>query len=86
VDRSGRAPVLDRSRAGRRPVALHVRVRQLGTVHPIEGGKTARQVLAEQLDLLRVQMDEVADAVARNDTDSCWPTAGSSRRSSDERT
>lgn len=43
--------------------------RDYANSHPIEEGKTARQVLLEQLDLLSAQMNEVADAVARNDVD-----------------
>src|SRR5262249_15058401 len=42
--------------------------RVYASVHPIENGKTARQVLSDQLDLLQQQMNEVADAVAANDT------------------
>lgn len=64
--------VLQRTVEDYLPTALEAYLnlpRVYATVHPIEGGKTARQVLAEQLDLLKKQMDEVADAVARNDTD-----------------
>jgi hypothetical protein len=43
--------------------------RAYATVHPLEDGKTARQVLEDQLDLLGEQMDQVADAVAKNDAD-----------------
>ncbi len=39
------------------------------TEHPISGGKTAREILAEQLNLLQAQIDEVAIAVNKNDTD-----------------
>jgi hypothetical protein len=41
--------------------------RVYATVQPVKGGKTAKQLLVEQLDLLQQQMDEVADAVAKSD-------------------
>jgi len=37
-------------------------------LHPVRGGKTARQLLLEQLDLLDKQMQEVAVDLAKNDT------------------
>ena len=43
--------------------------RGYATVHRLNGGKTARQLLDEQLDLLGKKMDQVADAVHRGDTD-----------------
>ena len=64
--------VLERTVEDYLPRALQAYVnlpRLYATVHPIQDGKTARQVLGEQLDLLQEQMNEVADAVARNDTD-----------------
>lgn len=38
------------------------------SIHPIRNGKTARQILIEQLDLLDLQMGEVAIDLAKNDT------------------
>ena len=37
-------------------------------LHPVRNGKTARQLLSEQLDLLDKQMVEVAVDLAKNDT------------------
>jgi len=37
-------------------------------LHPVRNGKTARQLLSEQLDLLDKQMAEVAVDLAKNDT------------------
>lgn len=43
--------------------------RAYATVHPIREGKTARQLLADQLDLLLSQMNEIAIAVNKHDAD-----------------
>jgi len=43
--------------------------RTYAALKPLRGTKTAQQVLADQLDLLQQQMNEVADAVAQNDAD-----------------
>ncbi len=43
--------------------------REYADTHPVQEGRTARQVLTDQLDLLAEQMDEVATAVNRNDVD-----------------
>jgi hypothetical protein len=43
--------------------------RAYATVHPIKDGKTAKQILAGQLDLLQGEMNEISDAVNKNDTD-----------------
>jgi hypothetical protein len=43
--------------------------RTYAALKPLRGTKTAEQVLADQLDLLQQQMNEVADAIARNDAD-----------------
>jgi hypothetical protein len=64
--------ILDRTATDYLPTALENYLnlpRVYATVHPLEGGKTARQLLDGQLDLLSEQMDEVADAVAKNDAD-----------------
>lgn len=37
-------------------------------LHPVKGGKTAKQLLVEQLDLLDQQMKEIAQDFYRNDT------------------
>ena len=37
--------------------------------HPVQGGKTPRQLLADQLDLIDEKMREISDAVARDDVD-----------------
>jgi hypothetical protein len=43
--------------------------RTYAVLKPLHGRKTAQQVLADQLELLQEQMNEVADAVAENDAD-----------------
>ena len=43
--------------------------RAYATLHPVQDGKTAKQVLMDQLTLLESKMTEVADDVHRNDTD-----------------
>lgn len=43
--------------------------RTYAALKPLRGTKTAQQVLADQLNLLQEQMNEVADAVAQNDAD-----------------
>jgi len=43
--------------------------REYATEHPISHGKTARDILSEQLDLLQDQVDQIAVAVNKNDTD-----------------
>jgi len=43
--------------------------RAYATLHPVQDGKTAKQVLMDQLSLLESKMTEVADDVHRNDTD-----------------
>jgi hypothetical protein len=43
--------------------------RAYATVHRLDDGRTAAQVLMDQLTLLDTKMDEVADAVNKNDTD-----------------
>ncbi|MGZ4280655.1 MAG: hypothetical protein ACXVQ4_01040 [Gaiellaceae bacterium] len=37
--------------------------------HPVQGGKTAKQLLADQLDLIDEKMREISDAVAKDDVD-----------------
>jgi len=43
--------------------------RAYATLHPVQDGKTAKQVLMDQLSLLESKMTEVAEDVHRNDTD-----------------
>lgn len=43
--------------------------RAYATLHKMPNGKTADQVLSDQLDLLASKMDEVADAVHKKDSD-----------------
>lgn len=43
--------------------------RAYATVHRMDNGRTAAQVLLDQVTLLDTKMDEVADAVNKNDTD-----------------
>ncbi|HEV3097050.1 MAG TPA: hypothetical protein VG104_07880 [Candidatus Dormibacteraeota bacterium] len=43
--------------------------RAYATLHPVQDGKTPKQVLLDQLTLLESKMTEVADDVHRNDTD-----------------
>jgi len=64
--------ILQRTATDYLPTALESYLnlpRAYATMHQLEDGKTARQLLDEQLDLLGEQMDEVADAVAKNDAD-----------------
>jgi len=43
--------------------------RAYATLHPVQDGKTPKQVLIDQLTLLESKMSEVAEDVHRNDTD-----------------
>jgi hypothetical protein len=43
--------------------------RAYADTHPVKDGKTARQLVSEQLDLLSKEMNEVAEAVNRRDLD-----------------
>jgi len=43
--------------------------RAYATLHKMANGKTADQVLSDQLDLLATKMDDVADAVHKKDSD-----------------
>src|SRR5262245_49747928 len=54
------------------PTALQTYInlpRAYATLHPLQGGKTAKQVLLDQLTLLESKLSEVADDVNKNDTD-----------------
>jgi hypothetical protein len=64
--------VLARTATDYLPTAIDTYLKLPGeyaTEHPISGGKTAHEVLSAQLDLLQGQMDEIAIAVNKNDTD-----------------
>jgi hypothetical protein len=49
--------------------------RAYATLHRMPNGKTADQVLSDQLDLLSSKMDEVADAVHKKDSDALLANA-----------
>jgi hypothetical protein len=64
--------VLQRTATDYLPTTVHSYLdlpRQYADTRPIEDGKTAHQVVAEQLDLLASQMDEVVDAANKGDVD-----------------
>jgi hypothetical protein len=64
--------VLARTATDYLPTALESYVnlpRKYATAHPIRGGKTAHELLVDQLELLQVQLDGIALAVNKNDTD-----------------
>jgi len=64
--------VLARTATDYLPTAIDTYLKLPGeyaTEHPISAGKTAHEVLSGQLDLLQGQMDEIAVAVNKNDTD-----------------
>jgi hypothetical protein len=49
--------------------------RAYATLHRMSNGKTADEVLSDQLDLLSTKMDEVADAVHKKDSDALLANA-----------
>jgi len=79
LPRSGALPpgspelfVVERTATEYLPTALESYLnlpRAYATLHPVQNGKTAKQVLMDQLTLLESKMSEVADDVHRNDTD-----------------
>jgi hypothetical protein len=79
LPRSGALPpgspelfVVERTATDYLPTALESYLnlpRAYATLHPVQDGKTAKQVLMDQLTLLETKMSEVADDVHRNDTD-----------------
>jgi len=79
LPRSGALPpgspelfVVERTATDYLPTALESYLnlpRAYATLHPVQDGKTAKQVLMDQLTLLESKMTEVADDVHRNDTD-----------------
>jgi hypothetical protein len=79
LPRSGALPpgspelfVVERTATDYLPTALESYLnlpRAYATLHPVQDGKTAKQVLLDQLALLESKMSEVADDVHQNDTD-----------------
>ena len=79
LPRSGALPpgspelfVVERTATEYLPTALESYLnlpRAYATLHPVQDGKTPKQVLMDQLILLESKMNEVADDVHRNDTD-----------------
>ena len=64
--------VVERTATNYLPTALESYLnlpKAYATLHPVQNGKTPRQVLIDQLSLLESKMSEVADDVHRNDTD-----------------
>ena len=64
--------VVQRTASEYLPTALEAYLnlpRAYATLHPVQDGKTPKQVLMDQLTLLESKMTEVADDVHRNDTD-----------------
>jgi hypothetical protein len=64
--------VLERTATDYLPTTVHSYLdlpRQYADTRPIQEGKTAHQMVSEQLDLLAAQMDEVVDAANRGDVD-----------------
>ncbi|HEY7282531.1 MAG TPA: hypothetical protein VID47_13165 [Actinomycetota bacterium] len=65
--------VLQRTATDYLPTTVHAYMdlpRAYADSHVIEEGKTAHQLVSEQLDVLASQMDEVVDAVNKGDVDS----------------
>jgi hypothetical protein len=79
LPRSGNLPpdspelfIVERTATDYLPTALETYMnlpKAYATLHPVQNGKTARQVLMDQLTLLESKMNEVADDVHRNDAD-----------------
>jgi hypothetical protein len=64
--------VVERTATDYLPTALESYLnlpRAYATLHPVQDGKTPKQVLMDQLTLLESKMSEVAEDVHRNDTD-----------------
>jgi len=79
LPRSGNLPpgspqlfVIERTATDYLPASLQAYLnlpRAYATRHPVQDGKTAKEVLLDQLTLLETKMNEVADDVHRNDSD-----------------
>jgi len=64
--------VIERTATDYLPTSLEAYLklpRAYATLHAVHGGKTAKQILLDQLSLLENKMNEVADDVNRNDSD-----------------
>jgi hypothetical protein len=79
LPRSGNLPpgspelfVIERTATNYLPTSLQAYLnlpRAYATMHPVQDGKTPKEVLLDQLTLLESKMNEVADDVHRNDSD-----------------
>jgi hypothetical protein len=79
VPRSGNLPpgspelfIIERTATNYLPTSLQIYLdlpRAYATRHPVQDGKTPKEVLLDQLTLLETKMNEVADDVHRNDSD-----------------
>jgi hypothetical protein len=79
LPRSGNLPpgspelfVIERTASDYLPISLQAYLnlpRAYATMHPVQDGKTPKEVLLDQLTLLENKMSEVADDVHRNDSD-----------------
>jgi hypothetical protein len=79
LPRSGNLPpgspqlfILERTATDYLPTSLQAYLnlpRAYATRHPVQDGKTPKEVLLDQLALLETKMNEVADDVHRNDSD-----------------
>jgi hypothetical protein len=79
LPRSGNLPpgslelfIVERTATDYLPTSLQAYLnlpRAYATLHPVQGGKTPKEVLLDQLTLLENKMNEVADDVHRNDAD-----------------
>jgi len=79
LPRSGNLPpglpqlfVIERTATDYLPTSLQAYLnlpRAYATQHPVQDGKTPKEVLLDQLTLLETKMNEVADDVHRNDSD-----------------
>jgi hypothetical protein len=64
--------ILERTALEYLPTALEAYLnlpRAYATLRPVSGGKTASQVLLDQLSLLDSKMNEISDDIAKNDSD-----------------
>src|SRR2546429_65939 len=79
LPRSGSLPpgsaelfVIERTATDYLPTSLQAYLnlpRAYATRHPVQDGKTPKEVLLDQLTLLEIKMNEVADDIAHNDWD-----------------
>jgi hypothetical protein len=79
LPRSGNLPpgspelfVIERTATAYLPTSLQAYLnlpRAYATLHAVQGGKTPKEILLDQLTLLENKMNEVADDVHRNDAD-----------------